>query len=263
MKKILIVNDHFPPHAGGGANMIAFFHAKGLLERGYDVRVFTTTQDKEAPIGWSEYQGLKIYTFYTSYNLRWWGYKSVYNGQVVSKFKNELEKIKPDIVHFHNIHNYFSYHTILLAKRSGAKVFMTMHDVMSFTYQKLDTFINRADTRVPEKNNYKISWLQNLKIAKKRFNPIRNFLVRRYLARADKLVAVSSALRDALLQNGIHNVDVVHNGVPLENFEHPASPATEPTVLYMGRLTPPKGSEVLFEAMSLVTRTLPNAKLLA
>lgn len=272
MKKILIVNDAFPPHAGGGANMIAFFHAKGLLERGYEVHVFTTTQDIKVPVGWSEYQGLKICTFYTNYDLRFWGYVGLYNRQVVTEFKKELAKIKPDIVHFHNIHNYFSYHTLWLAKRSGARVFMTMHDVMSFTYQKLDTFIDRTDTRIPGHNNYRVSWLQNLRIAKKRFNPVRNFVVRRYLAQADKLLAVSGALRDALEQNGMRSVEVVRNGVAAEMFERPVDTESlrrelgldnAPLVLFMGRITPPKGSEVLFKAISIVKHSLPNVKLLA
>ena len=139
MKKILIVNDHFPPRAGGGANMIAFFHAKGLLARGYDVRVFTTTQDPSVPLGWSEYQGLKVCTFYTAYDMRWWGYKSVYNGQLIKKFAQEIRKVQPNVVHFHNIQNCFSYAAIACAKRMGpkSKLFLTAHDTMSVAYDKL------------------------------------------------------------------------------------------------------------------------------
>lgn len=272
MKKILIVNDGFLPHSWGGANTMAYLHAKELGKRGYSVSVFTTTQDSNVPTGWSAYENVRVYTFYTKYDLRWVSYRSLYNFQVIQEFRRELEKLGPDVVHFHNIHNYFSYHTIAIAKNTGAKVFLTAHDVMSFAYQKLDHFIDKNDKSIPNHFDYKISWWQNFKIEKKRFNPVRNFVIRRYLSKADKIFAVSGALRDALIQNSIKNVSIVHNGIDVESFQKPFDEksfrenlglSNIPVVLFMGRLTPPKGSWVLFEAMSEVTRILPGAKLLA
>jgi spore coat protein SA len=143
---------------------------------------------------------------------------------------------------------------------------------MSFAYQKLDHFIDKNDKSIPNHFDYKISWWQNFKIEKKRFNPVRNFVIRRYLSKADKIFAVSGALRDALIQNSIKNVSIVHNGIDVESFQKPFDEksfrenlglSNIPVVLFMGRLTPPKGSWVLFEAMSEVTRILPGAKLLA
>ena len=122
-KKILIVNDGFPPATWGGANSIASIHAFGLAKHGYAVAVFTTTQDSKGATGWGEYGGVRIFTVYTKYNERWWAYRSLYNPEPVRAFAAVLDEFKPDIIHFHNIHHYSSYHCIALARKSGAKVF--------------------------------------------------------------------------------------------------------------------------------------------
>lgn len=242
--------------------MIAFFHAQGMQKRGYDVTIFTTTQDTSVPLGWSEYMGLKIYTFYTSYSIHWWGYKSVYNGQVVKQFAKEIVKLQPDIVHFHNIQNYFSYAVIGVAKRlSNAKLFLTAHDTMSVAYNKL--FVRDGD--------YHISFWQQLKAAKKRFNPLRGVYIRHYFRKLDKIIAVSDALGKALMSNGIGPAQTIHNGIDVERFQNPGDVnalrhklglEVMRVVLFAGRFTPSKGSEVLLEAMQKVVAAIPGVRLL-
>ena len=261
MKKVLIVNDGFPPRGWGGANTIAYLHAKGLLERGFEVQVFTTTQDKNMPIGASMYEGISVHTFYTDYLPRWWAYKSLNNRELTKAFEKELKAFSPDIVHFHNIHHYFSYRSITIAKRSGAKVFLTAHDVMSFAYQKLHNFIDYSSTAIPTAFNYHVPWLVNLKDARLRYNPLRNFIIRRCLKQVDQIFAVSEALKQALADNGIKgNVSVVHNGIDSERFKN-CPPHNEPTVLFVGRFTPDKGRDVTLRAFAKVVEEIPEAQL--
>jgi glycosyltransferase involved in cell wall biosynthesis len=219
-KKILIVNDGFPPQVWGGASTIAEAHAKGLAERGWEVHTYVPTS-----------MGL---------------------------FIEELQSFKPDVVHFHNIHRGWHYPLISLAKKSGAKTFLTAHDVMSFAYEKID---------VPRK----IGWIENFLSAKRRFRPFGNVLTRLYLRKLDTIIAVSNSLKQALELNGIHNVVVIHNGIAVENFRKLDDGNTlrrnlglegAPVVLFVGRFTPPKGSEVLLQAMQEVVRAVPNACLL-
>lgn len=227
--KVLIVNDGFPPHSWGGANTIAYLHAKSLRERGFDVRVFSTE---------------------AHYHPRWWAYRSLYNPPVLKEFKRAVREFCPDIVHFHNIHHYISYHAIVIAKRSEAKVFLTAHDVMSFAYRKM------------RPGQYRVSWWQNFKDARMRYNPLRNFIIRQYLKKVDQIFAVSEALKQALAANGIaSNVSVVHNGIDI-----PTSKTTDtvhpPTALFVGRFTPDKGRDVLLKAFAVVSKTIPDARLL-
>lgn len=269
--KVLIVNDGFPPHSWGGANTIAYLHAEGLRERGHEVKVFTTTQAKEREVE-GEYEGIPVRTFYTAYHYRWWAYKSINNAQVTSAFEKELKAFRPDVVHAHNIHHYFSYRTISIAKKSGAKVFLTAHDVMSFAYQKLHNFIAYSSIEIPTSFNYHVPWWVNLKDARLRFNLFRNFFIRRYLKKVDQIFAVSSALKQALSDNGIAgNVSVVHNGIDATSFEPSFDQDTlrkelvlvgVKIILFVGRFTPDKGRDVLLKAFAQVLFTTPAARLL-
>ncbi len=271
MKKILIVNDHFPPDHWGGSSSIAFLQAVGLRAKGFEVRVFATTQKKEVA-GSRVYEGIPVRLFYTEYHPRWWAWRSLYNPSVVGEFERALKEFAPDIVHFHNIHHYFSYHTLAVAKRTGAKVFLTMHDVMSFAYQKLHHFIDYTSKSIPASFAYHVPWWVNARDARKRYNPFRNIVIRHYLRKAHRIFAVSVALKQALEDNGISgNVEVVHNGIDAAVFEQPFDQdalraelrlGSGPVMLFVGRFTPDKGRDVLLKAFAKVIKEVPDAQLL-
>jgi len=170
--KILILQDNFPPKSYGGAGVVAFNMAKGFKDRGYDVSVISTVKDKKEE-GESEYKGIKIYSIYSNYSERWRSYLSLYNPMTVKKVRNIIETINPDVVFAHNIHFDLSYHSLKLAKESGARVFLIAHDVMLFHYGKLMGGINPSDFSASVKINYKIDFWQQIKEFKKRYNPFR------------------------------------------------------------------------------------------
>ena len=271
MKKILIVNDGFPPHSWGGANTVAYLHAQGLRREGFDVRVYTTTSHAQAA-GDSVYESIPVRTIYTVYHPRWWAYRSLYNPEVLKLFRYMLDEFRPDIVHFHNIHHRVSYHAIVLAKRSGAKVFLTTHDVMSFAYQKLHHYIDYTDTTIPATCDYHVPWWVNLRDARLRYNPFRNVCIRWYLRRLDHVFAVSDVLRQALADNGISgNVSVVHNGIDADTFNQSADARAlrqqlglddVRVLLFVGRFTPDKGRDVTVRALARVIQDVPNTILL-
>jgi len=272
LRTILIVNDHFPPDHWGGSNSVAFLQAKGLRAQGMDVRVFATTQDKNEVTGWREYQGIPVRIFYTDYHPRWWAWLSLYNPETLGEFERELRALAPDVVHFHNVHHYFSYHTIAIAKRAGVKAYLTVHDVMSFAYQKLHHFIDYSSKEIPLTFKYRVPWLVNARDARKRYNPLRNFFIRRYLGKLDRIFAVSTALKQALADNGIvQKVEVVPNGVDIAAFDQSYEAVSlrqglglgnAPTILFVGRFTPDKGRDVLLRALALVNKEVPEARLL-
>ncbi len=255
--KILILSDYFDER--GGAVGIAKTMAYGLKQAGHDINVITIVQDRVLA-GQKMVEGVKIWSIYSKYNLFWRAYISLYNPQTVKYIAKIIEEIKPDIVHAHNIHTYISYHALKLAKESGAKVFLTAHDVMLFHYGKL--------TEV----NYKISVWQQIKRAGKTYNPFRNIIIRYYLKYADKIFAVSSALKDALSDNGIKNVEVVHNGIDssmwavnsaaIQTFKEKYNIQGKKVILLGGRLGWLKGGREICLAMKNIIKVVPNAILL-
>ena len=271
--KILIASDQFPPEQWGGASSVATLHAKELVRRGLNVRIFTITQSK-SDIGFGSFDGMDVFRAYSKYHERWRAWRSVNNTSVVNEFKDILDDMRPDIVHFHNVHHHISYASIKSAKTRSSKVFLTLHDVMSFNYGKLceKSFIRPEDTSVRNVFDYKISALDNIRRSKKRYNPFRNIAIKKYLGFADKLIAVSRALKDAVEQNGISNVEVVRNGIDAENWVIDESEVTNlkqqldirerPTILFVGRLTGTKGGDVILKALDMIIKKVPKAVLL-
>lgn len=263
--KILFLSDDFPPQSFGGAGFSTFYLARGLHRAGNQVFVATTCR-KKSEEGVVDYEGLKVFKIFADYHQRWRAYLSLYNPQTVGKVRKLIEEINPDIVHAHNIHYYLSFYCLKLAKDMGKKVFWTARDAMSFAYGKL------ATKRYLEKMDCKISFLDHLKQANKRYNPFKNLLVRKYLRQADKLFSVSYALKEALEANGIKNVEVSHTGIDVSDWQ--ASPELvddfkkkhnlhgKRIVFFGGRISGHKGLEQISLAMEKVKQEIPEAFLL-
>ena len=243
----------------------------GLKKSGQEINVLTTVQDKKE-VGQTDFQGVKIIRIYSRYHERWRGYLSLCNPQTVGRVKQIIKDIQPDVVHAHNIHRHLSYYSLKIAKKYSQAVFLTAHDVMSFHYGKLDEFINCDNPFIPEKFDYKISPWRQIKRFKKRYNPLRNIIIRHYLRSADKIFAVSGALKDALEQNGFKNVAVIHNGINIDEWQIDNSRVKEfkkeynllgqKIVFFAGRLNRFKGGEKIIEAMELVAKKMPESILL-
>lgn len=261
--KILILSDNFPPESPGGAGIIAYNLAKRMQKSGHEVYIITTTQKKPL-VAVSNFGNLKIYHIYSSYHPRWQAYLSLYNPQTVSKVKKIIKKIKPDIVHAHNIHHYLSYYCLKIAKKNSKAVFLTTHDAMLVHYEKL----------MPKDENcfYKITIWDQIKVARKRYNPFRNIIIRHYLKYADKIFAVSSSLKKLLKINGIKNVETIYNGINIdswridkarvEKFKKKYNLINKKVTILTARLIEAKGGDQLIKFLALVNQKFPNLVLL-
>ena len=83
---------------------------------------------------------------------------------------------------------------------------------------------------------------------------------RRYASVFRLIVANSHALADTLRENDVRVDEVIPNGTR----EVPPRPPLvgPPTVVFAGRLVPQKGVDLLLQAMALVVRQLPDARLI-
>ncbi|KKQ82694.1 MAG: Glycosyl transferase group 1, partial [Parcubacteria group bacterium GW2011_GWB1_38_8] len=250
--KIVFLSDDFPPESFGGAGISTYELAKGVQNAGHEVFVITTVRsEKEASL--SDYDGLKVYKIINNYPEKWRAYRGLYNPPVIREVKKILKKINPDVVHANNIHYYLSYHSLKIAKKYSKAVILTFRDTMAITYGKLQTkkYIEDFDVR--------ISWLDNLKQAKKRWNPFRNIIIKSYLTYVDKLFSVSNVLKKALEENGIKNVETLHTGIDTLEYEVSSERENKKIVFFAGRLSEAKGGLVATKVMEKVLKEIPDA----
>lgn len=263
--KILFLQDDFPPQSFGGAGISTYELAAGMKEAGHDVFVITACR-KEREAGESNYNGIKVFKVASDYPARWRAYVSLYNRPVVRRVEELLKKIRPDVVHANNIHFYLSYHCLKVANRYAKAVVFTARDAMAFNFAKLQT------RRYLENFDCRVTWRDHIKQARKRWNPFRNFFIKRYLGYADKIFALSESLKGALVQNGIKNVEVMGNGIDIRGwnvgadmmacFREKFGLFNKKVILFGGRLSGAKGGEKAIEALALITKEAPDAVLL-
>jgi len=264
--KIVYLTDDYPPHTTGGAARVVYSLAKKMKELGHEVCVITTVRNRSEE-GISSENGIFIYRLVSKYHERWRAWLGIYNFKVVGRIAAILRDIRPDVVHAHNIHYHLSYHALKQARNFAQKVFFTAHDVMSFAYTKFWPRENDCNLI-----NYKMTFWQNLKIAKKRFNPFRNILIKKYLGYCDKIFAVSGALAEALRQNGIKNAVTIYNGFDavniflpnpeeLSGFKTRHNLNGKKVMLLAGRVSHEKGAYLMIEILPEIKKIVPEAVL--
>ncbi len=189
----------------------------------------------------------------------------MYNPRVLRRVDQLLRELKPDVVHANNVHYYLSWAALAVAKKY-APVVWTARDAMAVCYGKLDTprYLDHLDAR--------ISWRDNLKVARRRFNPLRSPFIKHYLREVNARYAVSEALASALGQNGVSGVETIHTGIDpkvwqalpeaVAAFKEQFGLAGKRVILFGGRLSSEKGGGRALEALGEVVEALPEATLL-
>lgn len=259
--KILFLSDDFPPQSFGGAGKIAFNLACGLQKAGHKMFIITACQEKSRE-GRENYEGLNVFRIFSNYHDRWRAYLGLYNPQTISKIKKLLEEINPDIVHAHNLHRYLSYYCLKLAKKFSKAVFLTAHDT---------ALVYCAKWAPKDRQNLKITILDQIRAEKKRYNPFRNIIIKYLLRYVEKIFTVSNALKKFLEINGIGNIEVIYNGVDAEDWKIGQEYAGEfkkkhnlqdkKIILFGGRISSLKGIKQINQAMARVKEKVPEATL--
>lgn len=261
--KIVFALDYFPPKREASGGRATYYLAKELMHRGHQVFVITSVQEKDQE-GVIDFNGVKVYNIYSNYHDRWRAWISLYNPQTVFKFKKIIKEIGPDVVNFRHVHQYLSYHCFKIAKKYAKAVFLTANDVMLFSYEK---FSPKDENDFP-----KLNLLYHIKQAGKRYNPLRNIVIRHYLKYIDEIFSISNTLKKLLMVNGIKNVTTIYNSIDpndwqeekefIEKFKEKYNLKNKKTILFGGRLGEAKGGEVILRAMKIVTDKIDNAVLI-
>jgi len=269
--KIMVLTDDFPPESKGGAGKIAASLALAYRQAGHEVQVITTTRTK-ARMELEESRDIMVHRIYSDYPERWRAYLSLLNPLVLSHLREIVYRVRPDIVHVHNIHYHLSYHSLRLFGR-GVPIVITFHDAMAVDYGKFTQGIPLHDLSDCPQVDYRVRAWKTMATYRFRYFPFRNLLIRQYLHRyAWARVAVSGELRSLLEANGIRCTHVIYNGVDPQAWEvnpdqvkalrHRLGLEGHKVVLFGGRLGFWKGGEQLVKALPLIVLKVPEAKLL-
>jgi glycosyltransferase involved in cell wall biosynthesis len=271
--KILIVSNTFSKNEGG-ATAIAFEQAKALREKGFDVFVFAGSFDDDS-LGWQKESDLHVFKIKIKntarYIFRSWS--SMRNFRIEKEFKRFLKDKDFDVIHFHNLYYQMPFSLIKIARKNCHKVFFTAHDVMTFSPQKLNFFVDEKLTLENiDKVDYKFSFWRHLRQEKKAFNPFRNFYIKQCLKKINKIFCVSHELEKALNQNKILNTTTIHNGIDAEDWIANSDQVkrirkkfnleNKKILLFAGRLSGQKGGNIVLEVLSKVKQKIPNMALL-
>lgn len=211
--RVLVLSDHYPPNTRGGADIAAERLSAEIARRGHSVRVLTTVEERSR-VGSDTVRGVQVRRVISGYPHRFRGYLAVWNPGVVRQVALEIARFRPDIVHAHNIHTHISFQALIEAKRASVPVVLTAHDHQLFCGSKFSCMDPATPARVPP---FRCARCQRL-----RYFPLRNRLIRRAMGISGaRVLAVSSALRDDLIANGLdpNLVEVAHNGIDPTSME--------------------------------------------
>jgi glycosyltransferase involved in cell wall biosynthesis len=268
--RVLFLSDLSDPSIGSSVRQI-YQLAEELRRLGHETALVTAVQDPALATP-TEVLGLETFRLHSDYNVRFRAWVALDNPRVREPLRAVLESWKPDVVHAHLIHTHLSYAALGAARRAGAAVVFTAHDVMSFCQQKLTCFHGGAEGK-GELRDYRAYWQKCLPCQRLRYNPWRNRAIRRVLARdVHRLTVVSDELGLALAANGIRVDRTVHNAIR----PHAAPPTPEAVldfarrhglegaqvVTIAGRLHEQKGVAQLFAMVARLAPELPRLRLL-
>ena len=146
--------------------------------------------------------------------------------RATSSFIREIERIKPDIIHIHNIHGYFLNYKILFEYLSKANipVVWTVHDCWLYTghcyyysFAGCDKWKTHCDN-CPQRKEFPASWFvdrsrKNFADKKAAFTSIPKERM--------TIVPVSEWIKGEMQQSFLKdaNFQVIHNGINLDNFQ--------------------------------------------
>lgn len=268
--RIVLLSDRIPPENRGGAGEMAWRLALGLQQAGQDVHVISATAGTPFE---DLRQGIPTYHLHSRYPERWRAWLSLVNPQTLRPLRALLGRLRPDIVHAHNIHSDLGYIALAIAHGMGIPTLFTSHDVMPFAYQKVSHFVRPELDGIQDARAYRLPPFYNLRQNRLRYNPLRNVVIRHMLARHALIRLTPSAeLARAHSANGLPPFEALHNGIDPQAWQvEPEQIAAlrqrlnlgqRPVILFAGRLTPAKGTHVLLSALEQVVERLPDAMVL-
>ncbi|MBL8862863.1 MAG: glycosyltransferase family 4 protein [Planctomycetes bacterium] len=212
--RVLFLSDLHDPRIGSSVRQIHQLAAH-LRAHGHATELATAVTEREL-VGLLDVDGLRVHRLFDDSSPRWRGWTSVAARAIHDDLERVLAGFRPDVVHAHLLHAHLGYESLTRARRAGAGVVFTAHDVMTFCYQKLTCF-HGGPERGGTERDYPAYWQKCIPCQRLRWNPWRNAAIRRVLARdVQRFTVVSDELGAAIRANGIRVDRTLHNAVRLQ-----------------------------------------------
>ena len=268
--RVLILNDLWDQRIGSSVRQM-YQHAAVLESLGHETLVVSTTPDPKL-VGKATELGINLIRLHSDYNPRWRAWVGMHNKRVLPELEKILAEWKPDVVHTHLVHSHLSYGALTAARRAGAAVVFTAHDVMTFCYQKLTCFHGGPEAG-GELRDYAARWQKCLPCQRARWRPDRNKRILEIMTRdVDRVTVVSDELGTVLRANGLPVHRRVHNAiepkaklptsVDVAAFRKKFELGDSPVIAIGGRLHEQKGVGQLLQMLKLLLEDFPALKMI-
>lgn len=232
--RVLLITDALPPQPRGGLDLHLRELEPALRDRGVDVHLVPLAGDAVDAIGRGGPPGSRLRRSYA-------------NGQMCAVLHDLLDRLQPDVVHFHSLRG---LHYLLpdLARRRGARVLWTHHDLFAIC-QRLHLTDDRGRPCAGPEGGVAcgrcFGGLQRL------FGPTLFFLRTSALARAMAACEVHVAPSEfvAGLLGDVSGIRVVPPAVPAPS-RRAEPPSGEPPhrLVFLGDLRADKGADLAVAA---------------
>ena len=258
--KILFISAQYPPHTKGGGELSCHLVAKGLVERGHEVKVISEGVRREEDV----VDGVRVVRIPAGLVG-----KPLFERRHSKKSAKVLmEEIKDassyDVIHAHDF-------------RSAMALFETgiengVVTVRDYAYISGDTNNILVDGSVPQGKQKWNDLMSSQRIAEasvwrkpfRAWQYIYNIRYRReVLASFNRRVFISRAEKEEYRKHGVENDSdvVIYNPVQSQYLTTVAENGVGGHVLYVGRVEMYKGVGVLFSAWREIMKMFPNATL--
>lgn len=246
--KILLITDTYQPEKGGAEKY--FFKLKNMLQSRQELEVFSLGFGPKKTIG-KDFVILPE----TSFKLLRHCWRMFFNPIHYFLLRHWILKIKPDVIHLHNINKY----TISLLKAvKGFPLIQTTHD-FSFVcpmqwnvHQNLKPCLTGFHANCWQEHKRNVNYFSY-------FLRLFAFLrKKKYLKKSiNQFIAPSTILKNYLMQQGFNNISFIPPFI--EKKEFPDFEKMQPQhFLYIGQLEKQKGVNCLIEEFALACNKNKN-----
>jgi glycosyltransferase involved in cell wall biosynthesis len=244
-RRMLILSDGFPPHDRGGAERIAYYHARALRDLGWEVGVLTSypaVSNAAASVA-EEEPGIRVYRSFPLNPIARTGEPGLLDRALLlgttlqnpfmrKVLEDAIEDFNPDLIHAHCIARIS--HSMFADVAPGLKRVITFHGYQ-FECPKGGLYRKRRGAICEDKPLI--------------CQAFRDQVTRKF-SNVDRIVAISRFIEGRLADAGHPPVKIryVPNGVPSLESRPQSSAAANSSFLYVGRLAANKGVLELIEA---------------
>ncbi len=182
-------------------------------------------------------------------------FSAIYNPAAAREVLDVVEEFKPDVAHVHNLYPLFSPAVLVALQRAGVPVVMTVHNHF-LTCPKTDHIYRGAVCERCVGGREYHCVLQNC-----RHDPMESLAyalrataarkARHFLDNVNVVVALSEFSRARIVAAGFEGERVVVLRNMAARQDQPVDPATGEFALFVGRLSPEKGADVLVRAAGM------------